>query len=401
MSEIEIPPYFICPISLDIMGDPVTVPTGITYDRDSIETWLFTERRPTCPVTNLPLSAAAAADLTTPNVILRRLIQSWCTLHSAHRLPTPKPPATPSQIHKLLAAAANPSTQIESLQTLRSIASQSQTNRISMENAGVHDFLASLVVNEPYGSKKVREEALAVLFALQLSESGLEFLAQNPEFPQALARLLPHASYESRVHAVVILKSVLEAANPTRQIHLRHEFFLELAQILRTQGVLQNASKAVLKIILCTCPWGRNKVKAVEAGLMPVLIDCLLDSTDKRACELLLMALDILCQCAEGRSELIKHGAGLAVVSKKILRVSNAASEKAVRILHSVSRFSGTPGVLQEMLQIGVVAKLCLVLQMDCGPKTKEQAREILKMHARAWRSSSCVPTGLASVYPS
>ncbi|CAA0837821.1 E3 ubiquitin-protein ligase PUB23 [Striga hermonthica] len=417
MAEIDVPPYFLCPISLEIMKDPVTIPTGITYDRDSIEKWVFSERNASCPVTKQPLSGAA--DLTTPNVTLRRLIQSWCTLHAAHgveRLPTPKPQVTRSQLTKLLNdAKAAPQIQIKSLQTLRSIASQNQTNRISMENAGVADFLASLIVDntlhqssrpestgsDPSGSRKACEEAVATLYALQLSESSLESLAQSPEFPEALTRLIPHAGYESRVQAIVILNSMLETSDPTRQFILRSEFFLELAEILRSQDVCQNVSKAVLKILICTTPWGRNRVKAVEAGLVPVLVDFLLDLADKRACELALIALDLLCQCADGRSELIKHGAGLAIVSKKILRVSNSASERGVRILHSVSRYSGTPGVLQEMLQMGVVAKLCLVLQVDSGPKTKERARDILKMHARTWRASSCIPTGLVSAYPS
>ncbi|XWS52788.1 hypothetical protein CRYUN_Cryun11dG0102400 [Craigia yunnanensis] len=35
MDEIEIPQYFVCPISLQIMKDPVTVVTGITYDKEN------------------------------------------------------------------------------------------------------------------------------------------------------------------------------------------------------------------------------------------------------------------------------------------------------------------------------------------------------------------------------
>jgi hypothetical protein len=97
----------------------------------------------------------------------------------------------------------------------------------------------------------------------------------------------------------------------------------------------------------------------------------------------------------------LKHGAGLAVVSKKILRVSHVASDKAVRILYSICRFSATSRILQEILQVGVVAKLCLVLQVDSSFKSKERAREILKLHSRVWRNSACVPAYLMSSYPS
>ncbi|CAK7332035.1 unnamed protein product [Dovyalis caffra] len=124
-------------------------------------------------------------------------------------------------------------------------------------------------------------------------------------------------------------------------------------------------------------------------------------SIDKRACELILAVLDLLCGCAEGRAKLFKHEAGLAVVSKKILRVSHVASDKEVRILCSICRFSATSRVLQEMLQVGVVAKLCLVSQVDSSLKSKERAREILKLHSKVWRSSACIPANLMSTYPS
>ncbi|CAL9124797.1 unnamed protein product, partial [Musa acuminata var. zebrina] len=116
---------------------------------------------------------------------------------------------------------------------------------------------------------------------------------------------------------------------------------------------------------------------------------------------LALVAMDRLCGCAEGRAELVGHAAGIPVVSKKILRVSEMASERAVRILHSVARHSATPRLLQEMMQMGVVSKLCLVLQVDCKAKTKEKAKEILSMHSRVWRSSPCLSPQFQVSYPS
>jgi hypothetical protein len=71
MDDIEVPYYFICPISLQIMKDPVTAITGITYDRESIEHWLFISKNTTCPVTKQPLPRDSGL---TPNHTLRRLI---------------------------------------------------------------------------------------------------------------------------------------------------------------------------------------------------------------------------------------------------------------------------------------------------------------------------------------
>jgi hypothetical protein len=89
-TEPAIPSNFLCPISLEMMRDPVTAPTGITYDRDSVEGWL--ERgHSTCPVTARPLRAE---DLV-PNHATRRMIQEWCVANRAlgvERVPTPRVP---------------------------------------------------------------------------------------------------------------------------------------------------------------------------------------------------------------------------------------------------------------------------------------------------------------------
>jgi hypothetical protein len=410
MAEIEVPPYFLCPITLEIMKDPVTVSTGITYDRGSIERWIFSQKNNICPVTKQVL-----LDLEiTPNITLRRVIQSWCTLHASQgieRLPTPKAPVSRPQLLKLFNDAESPQTQIKTLHKLRSIASENQTNKRSMEAVGAADFLASLVVKKTLEASRAQESedlldsrkacdvALSILYSLQLTESGLDAL-NHGEFVESLTLVMQQGSYESRAYAVMLLKSMLEVADPSLLINLRPEFFAGLARILNDQ-ITQKASKAALKVLISACPWGRNRVKAAESAAVRALIDLLLDSSDKRACEMALMVLDLLCQCAVGRAELLAHSAGLAIVSKKILRVSQAANERAVRVLHSVSKFTATPGVLQEMLQIGVVAKLCLALQVECGYKTKERARDMLKSHTRAWRNPSCIPTNLISSYPS
>lgn len=399
MDEIDVPRFFLCPISLELMKDPVTLPTGITYDRESIEKWLFSGKNNICPLTKQAL--AADCDLT-PNHTLRRLIQSWCTMNASNgieRIPTPKPPISKIQIAKLLNDAKSPELKIKCLPKLHSIASESAANKRCMEAAGAVEFLASIVSSTVEEASS--DEALSILYTLQVSEAALKTLiGKNGKFIKSLIRVMQRGNYESRAYAVLLLKSMLELAEPMQLISLQTELFIELVQVLHDQ-ISQQASNAVLKLLIQLCPWRRNRIKAVKAGAVPVLIGLLLDSSERKACEMMLMVLNILCGCAEGRAELLEHGAGLAIVSKKILRVSSVATDKAVRILLSVSKFSASPAVVQEMLQLGVVAKLCLMLQVDCENKAKEKAREILKLHARAWKSYPCIPKSSLSSYPS
>jgi len=288
-----------------------------------------------------------------------------------------------------------------------------------MEAAGAVEFLASIVVNNNNSNNdssngadpndgsgfelktNASDEALSLLHTLDLSEQGLKALLsfRNGEFIESLTRVMQKGFFESRAYAVFLLKSMSQVADPVQMLHLRQELFGELVQVLKDQ-ISTKTSKDILQTLIHFSPWGRNRIKAVEAGTVPVLIELLLDCKDRKPCEMVLVLLEILCQCAEGRAELLSHGAGLAIVSKKILRVSTLANDRAVRILLCVSKFSATPHVLQEMLKLGVVAKLCLVLQVDSGNKAKEKAREILKLHARVWKNTPCVPNNLLSSYP-
>lgn len=72
-SSLAIPADFRCPITLDLMRDPVVVETGQTYDRESITLWIQSGHN-TCPKTG---QALAHTNLI-PNRALKNLISLWC-----------------------------------------------------------------------------------------------------------------------------------------------------------------------------------------------------------------------------------------------------------------------------------------------------------------------------------
>ncbi|KAG0502754.1 hypothetical protein HPP92_002826 [Vanilla planifolia] len=409
MAEVEIPSYFLCPISLQLMRDPVTLPTGITYDRDSIERWLFSDpQNPhhTCPVTKQPLPVDSI-ELTTPNHTLRRLIQSWCIANSSagvDRIPTPRSPLTRTQLSALLLeleTSTSSSIRLLSLRKLKSIASNSASNRLTVASSDAVDFLASVVERSPEEEDaRVCDEALTILCSLHLSETRLQTLiTSHPGFLDALFAVLPRSSYHSRSQAGIFLRSVIPVASPARLSKVGEAQLRDLVEAVSDRV----STKAALEALILLCSWGRNRVKEVNAGAVALLVDLLLEETEKRMCELALVALDKLCSCAEGRAELVGNAAGIAVVAKKILRVSAVASERAVRILEKVARTAAnqTGAVLQEMMQVGAVSKLCLLLQVKCGEKEKKRATEVLRLHARVWMNSPCLSPQFLSLYPS
>jgi hypothetical protein len=79
-----VPQEYICPITAEIMKDPVIGSDGQTYEREAITEWLTT-RVARSPMTRIAMSV----DDLKPNYALRAAIERWLTTHT----PAPSQPS--------------------------------------------------------------------------------------------------------------------------------------------------------------------------------------------------------------------------------------------------------------------------------------------------------------------
>ncbi|KAI4330751.1 hypothetical protein MLD38_029008 [Melastoma candidum] len=82
-SRVPIPPDFCCPLSLELMTDPVIVASGQTYERAFIRNWLDMGLT-VCPKTRKPLAHTNLI----PNYTVKALIANWCERNDV-KLPDP------------------------------------------------------------------------------------------------------------------------------------------------------------------------------------------------------------------------------------------------------------------------------------------------------------------------
>ena len=71
-SPLEYPENFLCPITYDIMVDPVSAKDGHTYERSAIQRW-FDQGKRSSPVTN---AVMRSTDLV-PNHFVKSEISAW------------------------------------------------------------------------------------------------------------------------------------------------------------------------------------------------------------------------------------------------------------------------------------------------------------------------------------
>ncbi|XP_060169922.1 E3 ubiquitin-protein ligase PUB24-like [Lycium barbarum] len=412
MEEVDIPQYFLCPISLQIMKDPVTTVTGITYDRESIEMWLLTAEEEvvtaTCPVTKQPLPKDM--ELLTPNHMLRRLIQAWCIVNGVDRIPTPKYPMNKSNILRLIRQVNNNGNNdqqlcVDALRKMDDLVSENEKNGKCMEEVGALKAIVGFILRSYKIGKLLLpglEEALRIFHLIWNPSNGdKHHVKDNHELVQAILWILKQDETKNsyhvliiKTHAMMVLKDVIEASSSNLLSGLDPEFFQGILHTLRKNSrnyISQQATKAGLQVLIGACPFGRNRLKIVESGAIFELIDLELTNPEKRVSELVFYLLAHLCVLADGRAKFLEHAAGIALVTKRTLRISSTIDDSAIQILGLISKFSATNEVLLEMLRVGAVSKICMVMQADCEVHLKKKAREILRAHSHVWSNSPCI----------
>lgn len=405
MEGDEVPKYFLCPISLHIMKDPVTTTTGITYDRHSIHQWLSTATDPVCPVTKLPLPRDS--DLT-PNHTLRRLIHAWLTCHSGDQ--APPTPVSRAQLLKLLRGVTVPRLHSASLDRLLSLATSEDhvVDRKLLVECGAPKAMVVFIV-KCYKERKISslEKALRILNAIWTSE--MKYLVEdNDELIDCLTWVLNYENDSQfdplKNTAVLLAKEVVKVASSSIVERLNPEFFRGLVGILRQRGGDYGTvpAKAAIQVMLEVSQHGRSKYRLIEGDAIFELIQLELDlglaqPEFKKVTELVFCLLAQLCSCADGRAQLLAHAGGISVVANRLLRVSPVADDRAVHILAQISKNTATNEAVQEMVRVGAVSKLCMVLQANCAKYLKEKVREILRRHSHVWRNSPCFQVYLLS----
>ncbi|CAL9752490.1 unnamed protein product [Musa acuminata subsp. burmannicoides] len=209
---------FQCPISMEPMEDPVTIATGISYDRESIEKWLFVCKQSTCPVTmrRLPNS-----DLI-PNHTLRRLMSSF--RETAGGGPAKPPPRLPDVIDhdELVSLLKNVQTgpvRVTDLRKLRALVDKDvelQKDLIRLGGAQVLGrIMASHGVVEYWDLDdfRDRDEAVGVLALLPLSDEATVELLSKPDCVRSMMEILQSGTAEAQLRTMSILMKASKTNN--------------------------------------------------------------------------------------------------------------------------------------------------------------------------------------------
>ncbi|KAK9122676.1 hypothetical protein Sjap_012278 [Stephania japonica] len=370
--SLVIPDDFRCPISLELMKDPVIVSTGQTYERACIEKWLEAGHG-TCPKTQQTLSSTVI----TPNYVLRSLIAQWCETNGI------EPPKRSSNVKSSKGGSScaerakvdillrkltsgNIEDQRSAAGELRLLAKRNADNRVCIAEAGAIPLLVGLLsTSDP----RTQEHAVTALLNLSICEDNKGRIISSGAVP-GIVHVLKNGCMEARENAAATLFSL--SVVDENKVMIGSSGAIPALVTLLGEGS-QRGKKDAATALFNLCIYQGNKGRAVRAGVVPTLMRLLTEPGGGMVDEALAI-LAVLASHTEGKATI---GAAEAVpVLVEVIRSGSPRNrENAAAVL---VHLSGDQRYLAEAQELEVMSPL-LDLAQNGTDRGKRKAVQLLE----------------------
>ncbi|KAF8103647.1 hypothetical protein N665_0186s0016 [Sinapis alba] len=391
---ITVPTFFKCPISLDVMRSPVSLCTGVTYDRPSIQRWLDGGNN-TCPAT---MQILKSKDLV-PNLTLKRLIKAWSdSVGSSAGASSPDPASglgtpTMGEVNESLMRLSlekDDEIRLEIMSRIVRFVKDSEANREFL--SGKKDLVPMLVdIVSAVTTAKIKLVILAIKVLDTVIKRGNEgdrerlsnlMLTNGCDCLTAILLAIQRGDLESKIEAVRVLEIISSVDTKSKMIIAERDGILtELIKSIDTESD-PNLIEASLSFLITISKSKRVRSKLIAAKTITKIEDILLteETTSVAVTEKSLKLLEILSSKREGRSEICGGGCVEGVV-KKLLKVSTTATEHAVTILWCLCHVFREDKTVEETVErSNGVTKLLVVIQSNCSPMVRQMAKDLIKV---------------------
>ncbi|KAM3698371.1 hypothetical protein ACB098_06G183800 [Castanea mollissima] len=372
-----IPDDFRCPISLELMKDPVIVSTGQTYERSCIQKWLDAGHK-TCPKTQQTLLHTAL----TPNYVLKSLIALWC---ESNGVELPKKQAScrskksgggsvsdcdRAAIDALLEKLANGNTEQQRAAAgeLRLLAKRNADNRVCIAEAGAIPLLVELLSSP---DPRTQEHAVTALLNLSINDSNKGTIVNAGAIPD-IVDVLKNGSMEARENAAATLFSL--SVIDENKVAIGAAGAIPALITLLCEGTPRGKKDAATAIFNLSIYQG-NKARAVKAGIVTPLMRLLKDAGGGMVDEALAI-LAILASHPEGKTA-IGQAKPIPVLVEVIKTGSPRNRENSAAVLWSLC--TGDSEQLKLSKELGAEEAL-KELSENGTDRAKRKAGSILEL---------------------
>lgn len=380
---VSVPSLFRCPISMDVMKSPVSLCTGVTYDRSSITTWLNSGHN-TCPATAQILHSTDII----PNLTLRSLIRCW----NNSLLILPDSPNNRQSQFSVLSKKHL----LESIENVVNKHSECYSSSVSkiLDFAACSDENVEFVLNYSGFVTAIVEifdelieievlESIILLFDLIIFQSRQKQKLILELYRCSLSpfvMILRKCKLISRISAAKVLESI-SANEETRYKISQHENLLaELCKLLNSETD-RKAIDAGLSTLIAVTTSKFVKTELIRFGIVKTGVELLYGSEQTGPIiEKVMKLLEILSTSTEGRAAIGADPTCVTAIIQRIMKVSGIATEHGMGVIHSVCYLCRDRTAIDAAMKSNGLTKVLLVMQSDCSGRVKQMCGELVKV---------------------
>ncbi|CAL5360857.1 unnamed protein product [Camellia sinensis] len=318
---VAIPNEFMCPVTLEIMTDPVIVATGQTYEIESIQKWLDSDHR-TCPKTS-------GSSFMEPNDEISSMVQNL----SSNKLEEQR-----KDVRKIrMVSKESPERRIlianGAITLLNLSIDESNKKLISREEP-----IPSIVEILKNGTIGAKENPAAALFSLLMLDENKAIIGLSNGIPP-LVELLQNGTIRGKKDAVTALFNLsLSQANKARAVEAG--IVAPLLQLLKDNNLDMVNESLSLLLLLASHIDGRRDIG--QLSVIETLVDFIKDGTPKnKECSAALL-LELSSRNTNLMLAALQYGVYADVVDL-LKNGTNRGQRKANSILQLMSKSEQIP----------------------------------------------------------
>ncbi|KAK7337983.1 hypothetical protein VNO77_18577 [Canavalia gladiata] len=375
LDDFALPPQFRCPISTQLMTDPVILSTGQTYDRPFIQRWLNEGNR-TCPQTQQVLSHS----ILTPNYLVRDMIAQWCRDRG---IEMPKPARDIDEVvtdadrdrlnsllHKLSLSVSD---RKEAAKELRLLTKRMPSVRTLFGESGdvISRLLSPLSPGTACADPDLHEDLITIVLNLSIHDDNKKVFAEDPTVISLLIDALKSGTTQTRSNAAAAIFT-LSALDSNKHIIGKSGAIKHLLDLLDEGQPL--AMKDAASAIFNLCLVHENKGRTVRDGAVRVILNKMMDRV---LVDELLAILALLSSHPKAVEEMGDLGAVPFLLGVIRESSSERSKENCVAILYTICFSDRTKlkEIREEEKVNGTLSKLA-----KCGTsRAKRKANGILE----------------------
>ncbi|KAK0589591.1 hypothetical protein LWI29_016095 [Acer saccharum] len=380
---LRCPEDFKCPLSNDLMRDPVILASGQTFDKPYIQRWLKAGNR-TCPRTQQVLSHT----ILTPNHLVREMISQWCKSQGVE-VPNPvqyinEEGITEADRDHFLSLLEKMSATLfekkEAAKELRLLTKRMPSFRALFGECldAIPQLLTPLSENKfPSGiHPNLQEDVITTLLNISIHDNNKKLVAETPMVIPLLTEALTSGTVETRSNAAAALFT-LSALDSNKTLIGKSGALKPLIDLLEEGHPL--TVKDVASAIFNLCIIHENKARAVGDGAVRVILKKIMDGVHVDELLAILVMLSTHHRAVDEMGDL-----GTVPCLLGIIRESNCErnKENCIAILHTICLTDRTKlnAMREEENTYGTISKLAQV----GTARAKRKANGILDRLKRA-----------------